>query len=189
MDAAGPQTALLADLVGVYMPMSYGRVEIIVTIPVEKFEPKLTSGNGLYGRQTLRGNLAYGGGNQEWVDVDNTTPNKPNTPMIRHIGRRLGELFAGAGDIKMLRSWSCVVEQSPDGEPIIDLLNTPVNFVVATASGDEFGLRPAHGKAISQLVMHGETMLPIDGYRLGRFADLPKHWRDEFGWSCAPKRE
>ena len=25
-------------------------------------------GNGLYGRQTLRGNLAYGGGPHEWLD-------------------------------------------------------------------------------------------------------------------------
>ena len=34
-------------------------------------------GNGLYGRQTERGNLAYGGGNQEWVDVENETPERP----------------------------------------------------------------------------------------------------------------
>ena len=45
-----------------------------------------------------------------------------------------------------------------------------------------FGLSPAHGKAISELVMHGESYLPLDGYRLGRFADVPRDWREERGW-------
>ena len=189
VDAAGPQTGLLAEMVGAFVPVSPGRVEIIVTVPVEPFEPKLTMGNGLYGRQTLRGNLAYGGGNQEWVDVDNTTPEKPNTPMIRYIGKRLAEMFPAVAAVPILRSWSCVVEQTPDGEPIIDVLESPVNFVVATASADGFGLGPAHGKAISEMVLHGETTLPVEGYRLGRFAEVTRDWRDEYGWSAPPERE
>ena len=122
-------------------------------------------------------------------DIDNTTPEKPNTPLIRNVGRRLAEMFPSVADVPILRSWSCVVEQTPDGDPIIDMLDSPTNFVVATASGDGFGLGPAHGMAISELVTQGETTLPVEGYRLGRFADMPRNWRDEYGWSATPERE
>ena len=36
-------------------------------------------GNGLYGRQTLRGNLAFGGGPHEWIEVDDAVPRRPST--------------------------------------------------------------------------------------------------------------
>ena len=188
VSAAGPQVGVLADMVGGFVPVSPGRVEIIVTTPVERMWEGALMGNGLYGRQTERGNLAYGGGNQEWVDVDNDTPERLNTPLIRNIGRRLMEMFPGAGDFGILRSWSCVVEQSPDMYPIIDFLPEVSNYIVATASADGFGLAPAHGKAIAELVQHGETSLPVENYALGRFADVGRGWREEYGWAAAPER-
>ena len=188
VDAAGPQTGILAEMAGGFVPLSPGRVEIIVTTPVERMWEGALMGNGLYGRQTERGNLAYGGGNQEWVDVDNETPERLNTPLIRNIGRRLMELFPGAGDMGVLRSWSCVVEQSPDMFPIIDFLPEPNNFIVATASADGFGLSPAHGKAIAELARNGETSLPVDNYKLSRFADVGPNWREEYGWSAPPEQ-
>ena len=188
VDAAGPQTAILAEMVGGFVPLSPGRVEIIVTTPVERMWEGALFGNGLYGRQTERGNLAYGGGNQEWVDVENETPERLNTPLIRNIGRRLMELFPGAADMGVLRSWSCVVEQSPDEYPIIDFLPNTTNFIVATASADGFGLSPAHGRAIAELAQHGETSLPVEGYRLSRFADVGREWREEYGWSAPAER-
>ena len=188
VDAAGPQTGVLAEMAGGFVPLSPGRVEIIVTTPVERMWEGALMGNGLYGRQTERGNLAYGGGNQEWVDVDNETPERLNTPLIRNIGRRLMELFPGAVDMGVLRSWSCVVEQSPDMFPIIDFLPEPSNFIVATASADGFGLSPAHGKAIAELARNGETSLPVENYKLGRFSEVGTNWREEYGWSAPPER-
>ena len=187
--AAGPQTGRLADLAGAFVPIAPGRAEMVVSAPVPMMRHGAVMGNGLYGRQTLRGNLAYGGGNDEWVDVDLSTPEKPNTPLIRNIGRRLNEMFSGAGDIPMLRSWACVVEQTPDWMPIIDTLESPENVVIANASGDGFGLSPAHGKAVSQLIMHGESTLPLEGYRLDRFRDTPRDWRERMGRAAAPEAE
>ena len=182
--ATGPQTSVMAEMAGAFVPVAPGRVEIIVTAPLPPMYQGAIEGHGLYGRQTRRGNLAYGGGGQEWVDVDDTkTPEKPNTPLIRHIGRRVMELFSGADDVPIIRSWSCVVEVTPDGKPIIDVLDDPGNMLFATASSDGFGLSPVHGEVISELVMHGETTLPIDGYRLSRFANLPVSWREDWGWT------
>ena len=180
--AAGPQTGVLAEKVGAFVPVAPGRPEIIVTAPLEPMWKGWFSGNGLYGRQTARGNLAYGGGWHEWIDVDLTTPEKPNTPLVRNIGRRLAEMFPGAADVPMIRSWACVVEQTPDYYPVIDTLASPNNFLICTMSGDGFGLSPATGKGVSDLVLHGETTINIDPLRLGRFADVPSDWREERNW-------
>ena len=180
--AAGPQTAHIAEMVGAFIPVSPGRVEIIITAPVERMFEGAVMGAGLYGRQTVRGNLAYGGGPHEWVDVENETPIKPNTPLIRNMSRRLAELFGNAADVPVIRSWAGVVEQTPDYLPIFDYLESPSNFIVATASAHGFGLSPATGKVISDLVMHGETTVDISGLRHGRFADVKPGWREERNW-------
>ena len=180
--AAGPQTGVLAEKVGAFVPVAPGRPEIIVTAPIERMWQGGFSYNDLYGRQTERGNLAYGGGWHEWVDVDLTTPEKPNTPLIRNISRRLAELFPGAADVPVIRSWACVVEQTPDYYPIIDTLERPDNFLIVTMSANGFGLSPATGKAVSDLVLHGETTINLDGLTLGRFADVPNNWREERNW-------
>ena len=182
--ACGPQTGLVAELVGVHIPVAPGRVEIIVTEPIPPLMHRGIFGNGLYGRQTLRGNLAYGGGPHEWVTVDLDTPEKPNTPVIRNIARRLNELFARAGGLRVLRSWACVVEQAPDMSPIIDVPAEPNNLVIATMSADGFCLSPASGKVISELVLHGEASVPIDGLRASRFKDVDPKWYLEPEWTA-----
>ncbi len=185
--AAGPQTGLVAEMAGAYVPVAQGRVEIIVTAPLPLQWMGMIVASGLYGRQTVRGNLAYGGGNQEWIDVDLQSPEKPNTPLIRNVARRLAELYPLVEDTPLLRSWSGVVEQTPDYSPIIDFVGQPANMIVITMSGDGFGLSPATGKAASELVLHGETAIDISGMRLSRFADVKPGWREERGWTPEPE--
>ena len=187
--AAGPQTGLMADMVGVHVPVAPARVEMLATAPLEPLFEIALAGNGLYGRQAARGNLLFGGGAHEWTDVGLTTdPDKPNTPLIRNIARRLAELLPGAADVPVIRSWAGVVEQAPDYLPIIDILDSPSNYVVVTASAHGFGLTPATGKVVSDLVLHGESSVDISGLGLSRFADVRPSWREERGWTPAPER-
>ena len=189
VSAAGPQTALMAEMVGVHVPVAPARVEMLATAPLPpRFKIALV-GNGLYGRQAARGNLLFGGGPHEWTDVGLTTePNKPNTPLVRNIARRLAELLPGAADVPVIRSWAGVVEQAPDYLPIIDIPDRPGNYVVVTASAHGFGISPATGKVVSDLVLHGESSIDISGLGLSRFADVRPNWREERGWVPAPER-
>ena len=187
--AAGPQTALMAEMVGVHVPVAPARVEILATAPIEPLFKIALVGNGLYGRQAARGNLLFGGGPHEWTDVDLTTePSKPNTPLIRNIARRLAELLPGVADVPVIRSWAGVVEQAPDYLPIIDFLDCPSNYIVVTASAHGFGISPATGKVVSDLVLYGESSIDISGLGLGRFSDVSPDWREERGWIPAPQR-
>lgn len=182
--AAGTATGLLAERIGVDLPLALARVEILVTEPLELFRHGGIDGNGIYGRQTLRGNLLYGGGPHEWLPLEQTSnADNSSTPLFRFIARRLGELFPAARHYRILRAWAGTVENTPDGRPVIDRLKTPGNVVLATLSSVGFGLSPAAGRAIAELVLHGKcSFADISTLSLERFGNLPPDWRETRGW-------
>ncbi len=182
--AAGPQTGRLAAMVGAAVPMAPARAEMIVTEALPPMRYGGVDGNGLYGRQTLRGNLVYGGGPHEWLgDAEAAARANAGTPLLRNIARRLAALFPGAAHARVLRSWAGLVENTPDGRPVIDRLETPGNVVVATMSSVGFGLSPASGKAVMELVLRGRCgFADLSPLRLARFSGLEEDWRQRRGW-------
>ena len=184
--AAGPQIPQLMAQLGVDIPLAAARAEMIITEPAPMMPLGGVDGHKLYGRQTLRGNLAYGGGPHEWLDVDETGPAaRPSTPLARNLARRLAELLPKAAHLNVIRSWAGVIENSPDGRPIIDRLTSPDNVVVASMSSVGFGLSPASGHAIRDLVIDGKcSFADIDILKLSRFAGLEADWRERRGWTA-----
>ncbi len=191
MIAAGPQTGMLAAMVGAHLPLAPARVEMIVTEPLPLMRHGGADGNGLYGRQTLRGNLAYGGGPHEWIELEGmATPPRVVTPLFRHLARRLTELFPKAAHARVIRSWAGIVENTPDGRPVIERLAEPGNVVLATMSSVGFGLSPASGRAIAELVQHGRCLFAdVAPLSLARFRGLPSDWRERLGWIPAADDE
>jgi sarcosine oxidase subunit beta len=188
--AAGPQTGFFASMLGAYLPLAPARVEMIVTEPLPLMFRGGVDGNGLYGRQVLRGNLVYGGGPHEWIQVDGmATPDRPTTTLVRNLARCLAELFPGAAHLRLIRSWGGIVENTPDGVPVVDRLTEPDNVILATMSSVGFGLSPAVGKGISEMVLHGRCLFAdLGALRLDRLADTPPEWREIQGWVPAPQR-
>lgn len=189
--AAGPQCGALMAQVGAYLPLAPGRAEMIVTEPAPLMPVGGTDGNGLYGRQTLRGNLAYGGGPHEWLDVDEAGPAaRPSTPLLRNLALRVAELLPKAAHLRVIRSWAGVVENTPDGRPVLERLGDPANLTIATMSSVGFGLSPASGHAVRDLVLDGEcSFADLSKLSLARFADLPEDWREAKGWLATTHRE
>ncbi|MFC5391051.1 NAD(P)/FAD-dependent oxidoreductase [Bosea vestrisii] len=182
--AAGPQTGILTALLDSEVPVTPARAEMIVTEPLPLMPIGGVDGNHLYGRQTLRGNLAYGGGPHEWLrPQDDGVAAQPSSPLARNVAKRLVELFPKAAHIRVIRSWAGVIENTPDGRPVIDRLPTAGNVVAATMSSVGFGLSPATGRAICQLVLDGRCdFADLSSFRLSRFGNLSPDWREERGW-------
>ena len=191
--AAGPQTGKLAAMLGVRVPVLSARAEMIVTEPLPLMPVGGIDGNGLYGRQTLRGNLAYGGGPHEWLpDSDDGdgmgVPPRSSTPLMGNIAARLVGMFPRARHARILRSWAGVIENTPDGRPVIDRLVDPANVVVATLSSIGFGLSPASGHAVQELVTDGVCRFADLGtLRLSRFDGLETDWVGQRGWHGLPE--
>jgi sarcosine oxidase subunit beta len=76
-----------------------------------------------------------------------------------------------------------VVENTPDGRPVLDRIGDPENVVVATMSSVGFGLSPASGRAVAELARDGKcSFADLSALRLERFANYPRDWRAERGW-------
>ena len=182
--AAGPQTGVLTALLDSEVPVTPARAEMIVTEPLPLMPIGGVDGNHLYGRQTLRANLAYGGGPHEWLrPLDDAVAARPSSPLARNVAKRLAELFPKAAHVRVIRSWVGVIENTPDGRPVIDRLPTTGNVIAATMSSVGFGLSPATGRAISQLVLDGRCdFADLSSFRLSRFGNLSPDWREERGW-------
>ncbi len=185
--AAGPQTGKLAAMLGVTIPMVSARAEMIVTEPLPLMPVTGADGNGLYGRQTRRGNLAYGGGPHEWLDdMDGmAVPPRNSTPLMGNIAGHLAGLFPRAAQARVIRSWAGVIENTPDGRPVIDRLPDPANVTVATLSSIGFGLSPATGHAVQELVTEGACQFAdLSTLRLSRFAATEPDWAAQRGWQA-----
>ncbi len=69
---------------------------------------------------------------------------------------------------------------------MIDRLTSPSNVTVATMSSVGFGLSPATGRAIADLVTTGTcSFADISKLGIGRFAGLSADWREARGWVTA----
>jgi sarcosine oxidase subunit beta len=182
--AAGPQINHLAGSLGVSVPTVAARAEMIVTEALPLMPIGGVDGNGLYGRQTLRGNLAYGGGPHEWLEIDaNAVPHRSSTPLMRNIAARVAELFPRAAHARVIRSWAGIVENTPDGRPVIERMTAPDNLVIASLSSIGFGLSPATGHAVRDLVVDGAcSFADLSSFSLSRFARLEPDWIDLQGW-------
>ena len=183
--AAGPQTGALLAMLDIDLPMAPARAEMIVTEPLPLMPTGGVDGHGLYGRQTLRGNLAYGGGPHEWFDdiALEEAPPRPSGSVLRSLAKRVAELLPKAAHARVIRSWAGVIENTPDGRPVIERLVAPDNVTVATLSSVGFGLSPASGRAVRDLVLDGAcSFADLEKLKLGRFAGLPEDWRRRLNW-------
>ncbi|MFT4503294.1 NAD(P)/FAD-dependent oxidoreductase [Caballeronia sp. 15711] len=182
--AAGLHTGELAAQLGVDVPLASARAEMIVTEPLPPMNIGGVDGNGLYGRQTLRGNLAYGGGPHEWIDLADANRQRPHsTPLQCSIAARVAGLFPKVAHARVIRSWAGFIENTPDGRPIIDQPGQFDNLTLATLSSVGFGLSPASGHAICDLVTDGRcSFADLSSFALARFANLEPDWRALQGW-------
>ena len=103
------------------------------------------------------------------------------------IAARLVERFPRARHARVIRSWAGVIENTPDGRPVIDRLPDPSNVVVATLSSIGFGLSPATGHAVQELVTEGACgFADLSTLRLSRFDGLEDDWAAQRGWQPVP---
>ncbi|WP_449433312.1 NAD(P)/FAD-dependent oxidoreductase [Pseudomonas putida] len=181
--SAGPQSRLICEPLGIQLPIASVRVEAAITTPLPPLFDIAFIGHGLSVRQTKRGNLHFNGGPPEWVGVDLTCePPKPSTASVRSMAKRLARLFPNLRETTILRSWSGIVDVTPDHASILERLTSPDGLIVISASGHGFGMGVAVGQAAADLAMHGKSSIPIDGLKLSRFAALPKDWQTQLRW-------
>jgi glycine/D-amino acid oxidase-like deaminating enzyme len=68
------------------------------------------------------------------------------------------------------RFWTGLIDQTPDGLPVIQRLTAPRGLVVlAGLSGHGFAIGPALGHVGAELATDGQTHVPLNGFEISRF--------------------
>ena len=97
---------------------------------------------------------------------------EPNHAVLEQVLAGVKAMLPAAAPARIERSWAGYIDMSPDMLPTLDRLDKPAGLVLATGfSGHGFGLGPAAGKAVSELVLDGRASLDLDAFRYRRFHD------------------
>lgn len=105
------------------------------------------------------------------IDPDNVAPQDDQA--IATISMQIRELLPALRHAKIARVDSCMYDVSPDEDFILDCLPSDPRVIFATGlSGHGFKFGLLLGDILSSLVFNTEPPVPLDRFRLSRFAHL-----------------
>lgn len=94
----------------------------------------------------------------------------PNPKRIRNAMAALKRLFPHIETPEIVDQWAGDIDATPDAVPVIDQLENPKGFFVATGfSGHGFAMGPIVGKVLSEWITTGQPSINLDDFRLSRF--------------------
>jgi sarcosine oxidase subunit beta len=124
----------------------------------------------VYFRQILRGNVIIGGSTRgpAYTDTCRAYVRPENTLSQLQQIRRLAPALAR---LNVIRVWSGVEGYTPDGQPVMGASERVSGLYYAFGfSGAGFQIGPGVGVTLAELIDTGATDIPLEAYRIGRFA-------------------
>lgn len=101
-------------------------------------------------------------------------PRNPEVPAnpgrVREAGRLFTSLFTGAEPPQIVKSWAGNIDVMPDALPVIDGSGSVSGLALATGfSGHGFGLGPAVGRTLADLVLGLAPSIDLKAFAADRF--------------------
>ena len=170
VNAAGGYSGPVGKMAGVDFPVYSQRHQILITEHVDSlWKPMLMSfSENFYFQQLPDGGIlgGYGDPKNEVIggNIDSTWQ------FARIMAKKMVKLVPVLKDVRMVRQWAGLYNMSPDAQPILGEHPKLKGFYLSVGfSGHGFMLAPVTGKLIAELILDGETYIPIDRLDLGRF--------------------
>jgi sarcosine oxidase subunit beta len=125
-----------------------------------------SSGEGVSIEQTENGNFLLGS-TREFVGFDKRT-----TPDGMHrIAEKTAGIIPALKQVNVIRTFAGLRPYTPDGLPILGPVDdVPGFFMAAGHEGDGIALSPITGELIAQMIATGKCDIPLDDFKLSRFA-------------------
>ena len=167
--AAGVDTPALLAPLGLHLPLS---IRIVSVVQTEPLAPALAQVFGVAnadcaGRQEIGGRLRFTDGGaplRTWSDT-------PSHDAVRDVIALVSHVLPIAGRVSVSRTWTGLIDQTPDGLPVIDTPGTVAGLVVAAGfSGHGFCLGPISGLLCADLALGRTPRHDLAAFRLARFA-------------------
>ena len=161
----------MAAMLGDTVPLSPEAPMMMVTAPMPQFLDPVVglAGRPLSFKQGTNGTVVIGGGHRGVADR-NAETTKLNFAGLKLSARTVVEVFPIMRDVPVVRCWSGIEGVMPDHIPVIGpSRNAPAAYHAFGFSAHGFQLGPVVGRTLSELIVDGETPMPIDPFRVDRF--------------------
>lgn len=97
---------------------------------------------------------------------------KPVAHLLESALRRLGEVFPAFRKATVRQRWAGLIDAMPDALPVISGVEGLPGFFIATGfSGHGFGIGPAAGQLMADLVTNARPLVDPTPFRFSRFSD------------------
>jgi sarcosine oxidase subunit beta len=170
--AAGAWSAEVGSWVGVDLPVTPVRRQILVTEPVPGLDPHtpftIDFDTSFYFHGEGKGILLG------MSDPDETPGFRltQSDAWLPRLGEAIERRAPALTEIGIAGGWAGLYEMTPDHNALIGRADTVANFLYATGfSGHGFLMGPAVGELIRDLYLGEETFVDVTGLGAGRFAD------------------
>ena len=170
--AAGYESREIIRTVGIDVPMIKQKMQCLVTEAEPKmFEQMLgTAEADFYGHQSSHGSFVFGGSSgQEGYesDKDRLIASSISVPCIC---RGILKYFPNLAETKIVRAWTGWIDPCVDGIPVMSNVEEAEGLYLATGfSGHGFGIAPAAGYHLSQMICEEEPVVDMRAFRYDRF--------------------
>lgn len=170
---AGYESRKIANTVGIDIPVEKQFNEVLVTEACpHMFDVMIgVAGGEFYGHQSEHGSFVMGGnsGLQAYTsDRDRFATDSITAPSIT---RGIMHYFPALKDVKVIRTWAGAYDACSDVVPVLDQPGEVPGLTLAFGfSGHGFGISPATGLALSELLLDGEShTIDISALKYDRF--------------------
>ncbi len=172
MNCAGTWGNTIARALGEPVPVTPAALMLMITERLAPFlKPVLgAAGRTLSFKQFDNGTLLIGGGHR------GTAEPECNRSRVKMVGlsisaQTVGALFPQLADVRVVRSWAGLEGMMPDDIPVIGPSSRADGIYHAFGfCGHGFQLAPITGRIMADLLVRGHSGLPIEAFRIDRFA-------------------
>ncbi len=98
----------------------------------------------------------------------------PNRKIVETIRQEFEALFPQLGTVEIMASWAGMIDSLPDIVPVVDRAPIAGLSICTGMCGHGFGIGPAFGRIMADLVSGGEIGHDLRRFRLSRFSDGSK---------------
>lgn len=168
--AAGPWSAHIASWVGLDVPITPERHQLLVTEPVERIRHPfvLCMDDGSYWKQCPNGTFILGWGNP--LDIKEIS-DESSWEFLHEASKRVLSKMPSLAGVRAVRQWAGTYDVTPDSQAVVGA--TPVEgfFLDCGWSGHGLQFAPSIGRIMAEIVCGEEPFIDVSPFRYSRFEE------------------
>lgn len=171
VNCAGAWANKISTLLGEPVPLTPKALALMVTERLPHFvDPVMgAASRKLSFKQMQNGTLIIGGALQAKLNFEREKT-ELDWSQLAQSAETVVSFFPQLKDVRIVRAWAGIESFMPDNIPVISQSQTASNAYHAFGfSAHGFQLSPVVGKVVTQLILEGQSELPIEPFRISRF--------------------